>query len=128
VNEVERAGGEGSLQPPEAVLQAIHVEVSGPLPQPQVLAQYEDVIPGGAERIVKLAENQVRHRQSMESRGQIFTFLLALVVLAGGIGLVALGNSIEGLVPLVAALAGLGGLFVYREIQWSKNEKRVQED
>lgn len=63
----------------------------------------------------------------MQSRGQIFTFVLALVVLVGGIGLVALGNSIEGLVPLVAALAGLGGLFVYREIQWSKSEKRLRE-
>lgn len=128
MNELDKAGSEGSLQPPEAVLQAIHVEVSGPLPQPQVLAQYDEVIPGGAERIVKLAESQVSHRQAMETRGQIFTFLLALVVLIGGIGLVALGNSIEGLVPLVAALAGLGGLFVYREIRWSRSEKRLQED
>jgi hypothetical protein len=58
VNEVDRSAGEGSLQPPEAVLRAIHVEVSG---------------------------------------------------------------------PLVAALAGLGGLFVYREIQWNKSDKRLQE-
>lgn len=53
--------------------------------------------------------------------------MLGLVVLVGGIGLVALGNSVEGLVPLVAALAGLGGLFFYREIQWSKSEKRLRE-
>lgn len=128
MSEVDRAGSEGSLQPADAVLQAIHVEVSGPLPQPQVLAQYDAVVPGGADRIVKLAENQVKHRHTMQARGQIFTFVLALVVLLGGIGLVALGNSVEGLVPLVAALAGLGGLFVYREIQWSRSEKRLQED
>ena len=77
---------------------------------------------------MRLAENQVKHRQTMQSRGQIFTFVLALVVVLGGIALVALGNSIEGLVPLVAALAGLGGLFVYREIQWSRSEKRLQEE
>jgi uncharacterized membrane protein len=128
VGELDRPGGDGSLQPTEAVLQAIHLEVSGPLPHPQVLARYDEVVPGGADRIVKLAENQVKHRQTMQSRGQIFTFVLALVVLIGGIGLVAHGNSIEGLVPLVAALAGLGGLFVYREIQWSRSEKRLREE
>jgi uncharacterized membrane protein len=127
VSELDRAGSEDSLQPSDAVLQAIHVEVSGPLPHPQLLAQYDEVVPGGADRIVKLAENQVKHRQTMQSRGQMFTFVLALVVLVGGIGLVALGNSVEGLVPLVAALAGLGGLFFYREIQWSKSEKRLRE-
>lgn len=40
-----------------------------------------------------------------------------MVALIGGIVLIALGNSAEGLVPLIAAIAGLGGLFVYREFR-----------
>jgi uncharacterized membrane protein len=112
----------------EAVVQAVRVEFSGPLPHPQLLAQYNEAVPNGADRIVKLTENQAEHRQTMESRGQVFTFALALIALVGGIVLIALGNSAEGLVPLIAAIAGLGGLFVYREIRSHKGEKALLED
>jgi uncharacterized membrane protein len=99
----------------EAVLRTVSIEVSGPIPSPQVLRQYDGIVPDGANRIVRLAEDQIHHRQSMEARGQVFTFALALTTLVGGVITVSLGYSPEGLVPLVAAIAGLGGLFVYRE-------------
>lgn len=118
----------GSAPPGEAVVQEVRVEFSGPLPHPQLLAQYNQAVPNGADRIVKLTENQAQHRQSIESRAQIFTFVLALIALIGGILLIALGNSIEGLVPLIAAIAGLGGLFVYREIRSHRSEKALLED
>lgn len=86
------------------------------------------MIPGGADRIVKLTESQAEHRQSMESRAQVFTFMLALIALVGGIVLIAVGDSAEGLVPLVAAIGGLGGLFVYREIQSRREEKALLDD
>lgn len=122
-------GGPGETQPgAEAVVQAVRVEFSGPLPHPQLLGQYNEAVPNGADRIVKLTENQARHRQSIESRAQIFTFVLALVTLMGGIVLIALGNSAEGLVPLVAAIGGLGGLFVYREIQSRKEERALLDE
>lgn len=66
-----------------AVIEAVSIEVRGALPHPQLLSQYNDVIPDCAERIVRLTENQVRHRQVMEARGQVFTFLLAVVALLG---------------------------------------------
>ena len=114
-NEVE---GAEIVPPPNraAVIEAVSIEVRGALPHPQLLSQYNDVIPGGAERILELTEDQVRHRQVMEVRGQTFTFLLAVVALLGGIVLIAVGDSAKGLVPLVVAVAGLGGLFVYREM------------
>jgi uncharacterized membrane protein len=111
-----------------ALVQSVRVEFSGPLPHPQLLAQYNEAVPNGADRIVKLTENQARHRQAIESRGQMFTFALAVIALVGGILLIALGNRVEGLVPLLAAIAGLGGLFVYREIQSHKGEKALLED
>jgi uncharacterized membrane protein len=110
------------------VHQAFRFEFSGPVPHPQLLAQYNEALPNGADRIVKLTENQAAHRQAMESRSQIFTFVIAMVALAGGIALIALGYSAEGLVPLVAAIAGLGGLFVYREVRSRKTEKALLED
>jgi uncharacterized membrane protein len=39
-----------------AVLRMERHEFSGPLPSPEVLARYNDALPGGAERIVALAE------------------------------------------------------------------------
>ena len=36
---------------------------SGPLPDPDTLGRYDMVIPGAADRIIKIAENQAIHRQ-----------------------------------------------------------------
>ncbi len=41
---------------------------SGPLPSPQTLEGYENSVPGSAERILKMAESQVYHRQDMEKK------------------------------------------------------------
>lgn len=90
---------------------------SGPLPPPEMLVRYNDALPDGADRIVKMAEDQSAHRRTMESRGQIFGFTLALVAIVGGIVLIADGKSAEGLVPLVSALAVLVGLFIYGEVR-----------
>ena len=61
---------------------------SGPLPDPETLREYADIIPNGAERIMKMAENQQMHGINMERTalrrasfqhllGQIFAFILA---------------------------------------------------
>lgn len=40
----------------------------GPLPAPEVLAGYEHVLPGSAERIMAMAERQQESRLTLESR------------------------------------------------------------
>jgi Predicted membrane protein (DUF2335) len=82
-------------------------------------------LPDGAERIVKMAENQSNHRRALESRGQIFAFVLAFVAIVGGMGLIADGRSVEGLVPLVAAIGGLIGLFIYGEVR-ARTTRRIE--
>lgn len=109
------ASPEPKPQPPAT--RARTIEISGAVPDPQLLSQYDQVMAAGAERIVRLAEGQVRHRQSMERRGQIFAFVLAVIALLGGMALVALGKDAQGLVSLIAAVAGLGSLFAYREMR-----------
>ncbi len=37
-----------------------------PLPLPQLLEGYERIVPGSAERILKMAEEQQTHRQRLE--------------------------------------------------------------
>ncbi len=72
---------------------------SGPLPPPQVLAQYDEIQAGFADRIVAMAENQALHRQQSEKLaieaeinddrrqrretfiGQILGFILALAII-----------------------------------------------
>ena len=41
---------------------------SGPLPHPQTLAEYDEVMPGLAERIVAMAEGDLAHRQDMQRK------------------------------------------------------------
>lgn len=101
-------------------------EFSGPLPPPEVLARYNDALPGGAERIVALAEQQAKHRRKMEARGQILLFVVVLVAVIGGIVLIALGQDAFGLVPIIGALGGLGGLFLYREYKTHRLTKQLE--
>lgn len=57
-------------RPPRA--DAVSLQVStqtisrGPLPAPEQLALYEDLVPGSAERIIAMAESAQRHTQRAE--------------------------------------------------------------
>jgi len=46
-------------------IQEIH---SGPLPPPQDFAEYEQTLPGVADRILSMAEKQAGHRQALENK------------------------------------------------------------
>ena len=50
--------------------------VLGILPSAEELAKYEKVIPGGAERILEMAENQARYQQACVQRGYYRQLLL----------------------------------------------------
>ena len=41
-------------------------QFSGPLPEPDDLVRYENLLPGAAERIFTMAEAEQRHRTTME--------------------------------------------------------------
>jgi len=45
--------------PPDSLVSA---HWSGPLPPPATLKQFDEVIPGGAERILRMAEAEQAHR------------------------------------------------------------------
>lgn len=48
------------------IAQEIRSEFSGPLPHPEILARYEEILPGAATRIFEMAEEQAIHRRYME--------------------------------------------------------------
>lgn len=41
---------------------------SGPLPHPEILSGYEKVLPGSADRILCMAEDEARHRRALETK------------------------------------------------------------
>ena len=121
-------------QTPTHVSTSITTSYQGPLPPPEMLERHKQVLPNGAERVVAMAESQMRHRQSLESavvngnvgaqaRGQVFAFALGLLAIGGGIGLVAFGKNTQGLVSIIAALTAYAGVFIY-----GKREQRLERE
>jgi uncharacterized membrane protein len=92
-----------------AAKQDLHI---GPLPKPETLAHFDQVVPGLAERIVKMAENNQadRLRTNRTARwvamlGQIFAFTLAITAVVGALYLAAHDKDAAA---VAAALGGLG--------------------
>jgi uncharacterized membrane protein len=122
----------GSLAglPPGAVaaFQASASFWSGPTPRAEELDKYNGVMDGGANRVMELIETQSSHRQDLERKdveadislrklGLIFAFILALIATVGGLALIAAGDDVGALGPIVTAIALLAGVFVW----WQKN-------
>lgn len=98
--------------------------MAGPLPSPTLLAQYDQVMPGLAERIVSMAEREQAHRHAIDHleveqpyriarTGQRLAFSVTAMVLGVAVLLAILGH-----VTLAAIIAGidvvtLAGLFLY---------------
>lgn len=104
---------------------------SGPLPPPEILQRYNEIVPGAADRIIKMAESQHHHRQALEKSvvdSNVFSqkiglglgFIIAMTAIGGGIWLSAIGRSGSGLIAIIGALAALVGVFVYGKVQQSK--------
>ena len=97
---------------------------SGPLPQPDDLARYDEILPGAANRIVTMAERQMTHRHMMESKVIPHEISLArwgvvsaVAVALGGFALAAymayLGESGWGAAVATGDLFGMVSVFVY---------------
>jgi uncharacterized membrane protein len=108
---------------------------SGPLPPPQMLADYDKILPSGADRIMKMAETQGEHRRKMEdkalsgdfrnsTRGSWFGFILGMSAIIFGFILLLVGKNIEGYVTLFGGLAPLVGAFLYGS--YKRRKERIQ--
>ena len=54
-------------------------QFSGLLPHPKILQEYEQVYPGAANRIIKMAEDQSQHRQKIEWTAMFLDFILKII-------------------------------------------------
>jgi uncharacterized membrane protein len=110
-------------------------QFSGPLPPPELLKGYNEAFAGCAERVVAMAEAQSRHRQALENRvidsncanetrAQWFAFILALVVIVGGVYLLAMGKSVQGFSAIILAVGSLAGALIYGRTEQRKERSR----
>jgi Predicted membrane protein (DUF2335) len=96
----------------------------GPLPQPEDFAAYDRVLPGAADRILKMAEGQATHRQGLERfavRGDFFKALMGTVLeyiafagaVSGAVFLLFHDKPIESLGTFIVAVGSAFGPKVY---------------
>lgn len=111
---------------------------SGPLPPPQLLGQYNDVIPNGAERLMKMAEVQQNHRQELEkavingnvkaeSRGQWMGLVVSVAVIGAGTYLAAIGRQITGGILVGVDVVALASVFVFGKHKQQKELETKRE-
>jgi len=98
----------------QRVLRYLKYEFSGPLPHPRILEQYDEVLPGLAERIVTMAEKEQGHRHAMDrgimglfSRGQWFGFIMGIVTLLLGSWLLYEGRDLSGFGIVIVGIGSI---------------------
>jgi uncharacterized membrane protein len=107
---------------------------SGILPEPAELERYEKLLPGTTDRLLQSYEKQAAHRMQLENkvidgdsirstRGQIYSFIITMVVLIGGFLLIFLGKDTTGIVAILGALATLLGVFIGGSVSRSRERK-----
>ena len=102
---------------------------SGPLPTSNEFDGYERVLPGAADRILSICEKEVEHRHRnedkivsqslwLESRGQIFAFVLSLLSIGTIVASFLLSHPVMSIAPTLIAITSLASIFT------SNNKKK----
>lgn len=103
----------------QIAIETVRSEFSGPIPPPNIIKGYEQILPGSAERLIAMAERQAAHRQEMEKMmvkaesrdsllGVCFAFLLGIGCLIGSAVMVINVPQSAGVIG--GALLGVTGI------------------
>lgn len=91
---------------------------TGPLPSPDALERFNQVVEGGAERIVRMAEQEGKHRRRLENRwsltesflrigGLLFAGIIALSGISAGVFLIFYDKPLGAVAPFLLAVGSL---------------------
>ncbi|MEI4367353.1 DUF2335 domain-containing protein [Streptococcus suis] len=108
---------------------------SGPIPHPQLLKEFNDVIPNGADRIMTMAEKQSGHRIILEEKvvnannrdsflGVVFAGVIALLIVLGAIFLIYNNKDIQGFSLLIGTSVAYISVFLKSK---SRDDKDLKE-
>lgn len=109
---------------PRAAVQLQQQHYCGPLPQPEDLAKYDQIVPGAAERIIKMAEKEMDFRHKSENRHHVnavrvavvsIVFAFISVLILSGLVLYALYKGFDAVAASIAvgSIAAVAGVFMF---------------
>jgi uncharacterized membrane protein len=98
-------------------------QYSGPIPSPEALARYNEIVPGAAAQLIEWANRQATHRQSLEDFavrheakrswwGLAAGFAIAISAVAGGVLCILNGHDVAGASLVGTSLVGIVTTFV----------------
>ena len=110
-------------------------QFSGPLPPPDVLERYNQVVPDAANRIIAMAEQETGHRRNMErliisneyqeaKMGQTCAVIIGSLAIISGATISVLGAQLAGAAIGGCGVIGLVSVFVLGR----KGDLRRQQD
>ncbi|MCC2612643.1 DUF2335 domain-containing protein [Neorhizobium petrolearium] len=105
------------------VMMMMSEQFSGPIAHPRHLREYEEILPGSAERIIQMAERQQQHNIDMESRivsaqvadqkrGMRYGMAALVVDIAAAAGVGMYGNNVLAGMILGVGVAGVVAAFI----------------
>lgn len=97
---------------------------SSPFLPPEILASYEQVVPGSAERFISLVERQTDHRIAVEkavtdadnkraNNGVVAAFTIVMTAIVAGTVAACFGQPWAGGVIATTGIATIAGAFIY---------------
>ena len=107
------------------LVEAHSQQFRGPLPHPDILERYDQIVPGSAKSIidsfivegthrrardnreVAMCEEWARADVDLQKRGQVLGFILAVIGIGGGLGAIVMGATVSGAVVSSASLAAM---------------------
>jgi uncharacterized membrane protein len=117
----------------EVAERAIHLALQysyrGPIPHPSIITPWEEILPGSADRILKMAEKEQANQHDgrmkrlnadilYERLGLATAFSIAVITICGALYVIIIGKDATGLNILLGSLAALVGLFI--AARWNK--------
>ncbi|MGL5123851.1 MAG: DUF2335 domain-containing protein [Fusobacteriaceae bacterium] len=99
---------------------------TGPIPHPDLFEKFDKVLPGAAERILKMAELEQENRHKTENiqinllkinsiLGLLFGFIITIAIIGSGLYLLLNDKSIQGFSLIITSIIGLVGAFKYKK-------------
>lgn len=96
---------------------------SGPIAHPKHLREYEEIVPGSGDRIIGMAEDDLKHTHELQNRalaadiadmreGRRLGFVALLILIGGAIGCGLMGKDTIALALLGASVIGTIGTLI----------------
>jgi len=110
----------------------------GPLPPPETLEKYDQIVPGMSERLLDLFEKQAKHRMQLEKdvvhsnivntkKGQWFAFILSILIVITAACCAYIGQSNVAIALVGFDVAGLASAFCFNQYLQKKERKEKRE-